>query len=133
VTLAHKSALATVILAVAVSQLGLIGAGRGWWLSLSSRGRLKAVKAHRAAGYAGLLLIFIIAYYCVFVFGSTGTIRSTIHAFLGASVVMLVTVKVMVARVFRGYLQRLPVLGAALAAAITGAWATSALWYFIYF
>lgn len=133
ISLADKSLMASVLLAVSLLQLAWIGSARGWILDLPLKLRLRAVRAHRIGGYAGLTLILAIAYYCVFVYGSSGTARSAIHALLGAATVALVAVKVLVARFFKAGSRRLPVIGFMLGGSIVGAWATSALWYFIKF
>lgn len=133
ISLAQKSILATVILAVAFLQLVFIVTARAWLFDPPARLRRNAARAHRIGGYSGLVLLLVISYYCVFVYGSSGTARSVIHAFLGVAAVVLVLSKAAVARVFRGYIRRLPLLGGTLFGMIAGAWSTSALWYFINF
>ncbi|MHB1380929.1 MAG: DUF6529 family protein, partial [Thermoleophilia bacterium] len=133
ISLAEKSLMASILLAVALLQLVWISLARGWFLDLPLRARLRAVKAHHIGGYAGLGLILTIAYYCVFVYGSSGTTRAAIHALLGAVTVGLVATKVVMARFFKAKAHRLPAIGFLLGGSIVGAWSTSALWYYTNF
>lgn len=134
ITLSEKSMLATIILILAGAQSGAIVIARGWLFDASPRLRRQAVAAHRIGGYAGLVLILLIAYYCVLVIEATSSSsRTALHAILGAATVALVLSKVATARVFRKRYRLLPVLGGLLGAAIAATWATSALWYYINF
>lgn len=133
ISLAQKSVLATIILALALVQLALISTARGWVVKLPPKIRGRARVAHHVGGYTGLVLLAIISYYCVFVYGSSGTTRSLAHAILGAAAMVLVLSKVAVAHAFKALFRGMPLLGGLLAGSIAGAWATSSLWYFMNF
>lgn len=128
-----KSILATVLLGLAVLQALAIGVARGRIGNFSASIRGQAVKLHHFQGYAGLIIILIVAYNCVYVLGlpKTGTVRVITHSLLGVTVLLLIMGKIMIARVFTRYYARLPLLGALLLAAVTALWITSAGWYFL--
>ncbi len=91
-----KSILATLLLALAMLQLTAIAIALGWLGRFSPQARRRAALFHRLEGYAALVVILTIAYDCIFVIRPNLPLVSTraqIHAFLGASVLALIFVK----------------------------------------
>lgn len=125
-----KSILTTLVLLLAIGQ-GVAGArlrGHLKWLPFAAR----SFRAwHRWGGGAALLITLSVAILCVthspF---TTYSLRVPLDAGLGTLAAVIMAVKVIIARRFRGYLRYAPALGIAAGLSVLGCFATSALWYF---
>jgi hypothetical protein len=124
-----KSILTTVVLLLAMGQAfsGLRLRGRFKRLPLPA-GTLRTW--HRLGGDAALLLTMSIAFICVVHFPfsvSAYSLRVPLHAALGSLAVVVMLVKLIIARRFRTYLRRATVLGGVAGFSILGCFAASAL------
>jgi uncharacterized protein DUF6529 len=127
-TLSLKSWLASVVLALAVVQVGL---------ALWMYGKLRAAAPvgvptiHRLTGATLILLSLPIAYHCMFAYGvQTTDTRILVHSLGGCFLYGAFVAKVSVVRLkgFPGW--TLPLVGGTLALGVAVLWYTSALWYF---
>ena len=127
--LSMKAWLATVALALALFQLlsamWMFGrlpiARRPRWLGL----------AHRWSGTAAFLISLPVAYHCLWALGfQKQTARQIAHALFGCFFYGAFTTKLLCLHTDDLPKWRLPVVGGLLVTALTGAWLTSALWFF---
>ena len=127
---AMKAWLATVAFALALAQLGS---------ALAMFGRLPGVRGaprwlgpvHRWSGTAAFVVSLPVAYHCLWALGlqSTGA-RPVAHGLFGCFFYGAFATKLLCLHT-RGLPRwRLPVVGGLLVTALTGAWLTSALWFF---
>jgi len=130
-TLPLKSWLATGLLALAASQLGL---------ALWMYGRLPRIavagprtgSTHRAVGVVALLVSLPIAYHCAFAYGVKTDIdtRVAVHSLAGCFLYGAIAAKVIVVRWRRLPGWALPLAGGTLVGLVAVLWYTSAFWYF---
>lgn len=132
-TLLQKSVLATVLLVLALAQLGFISTARGWVGNFGGRTLRRALLMHRIGGYIGLAVILFIAFNCFFIIKYIGNPYKYTHITLGVLTVAILMSKVTVARACQGLKRLLPRFGVALLIAVVGTWLTSALWYLVNF
>ena len=130
-TLPLKSWLATGLLALAATQLGLALwiYGRLPRVGVAS---LPIVNLHRAVGVAALLLTLPIAYHCAFAYGVKVNIdaRIAVHSLAGCFFYGAVAAKLTIVHSRRLPGWALPLAGGTLVALVAVLWYTSALWYF---
>lgn len=132
VTPYQKSITASVLLGLAVMQLVVISMARGWIGGSRPPARRRMARWHRLEGYIGIAMILVVAFFCLRLAPeSDKTPRVYIHALLGVTVISLVLFKVAIMRFFPRHYSRMPLLGAALFAAIIAIWISSAGWYFV--
>ncbi len=123
-----KSWLASGVLALAAFQLysALWIYGRMPWHKPGWLGR-----AHRASGYAAILLSLPIAYHCLFAYGFRDFDRRTVvHSIAGCFFYGAFVAKVIVVRSRRLPGWALPVAGGTMVTLVAVLWYSSALWYF---
>jgi hypothetical protein len=130
-TVPLKSWLATALLALAATQLGL-----ALWIydrlpGLVAAGR-SVVTVHRAVGGVAILLTLVIAYRCASTYGvQTGiSARVAVHSVAGCFLFGAIVAKLVIVRLgrFRGWV--VPLAGGTLVVLVAVLWYTSALWYF---
>jgi len=127
-TIALKSWLATGLLALVAFQLysALWIYGRMPWRKPVWLGR-----AHRASGYAAIVLSLPIAYHCLFAYGFRDFDRRTVvHSVVGCFFYGAFAAKVIVVRSRRLPGWALPVAGGTMVALVVVLWYSAALWYF---
>jgi plastocyanin len=125
---ALKSWLASGVLALAAFQLyfALWIYGRMPWRKPGWLGR-----AHRASGYAAIVLSLPIAYHCLFAYGFRDFDRRTVvHSIAGCFFYGAFVAKVIVVRSRRLPGWALPVAGGTIVTLVVVLWYSSALWYF---
>ena len=130
-TIAAKAWLATIAIALVVVQL--LTASRMW-------GRLQRVipfqvpgvaRVHRWSGRVAFLFTLPVFFHCVFILGfQTPDARVTAHAVTGSFVYGVFAANVLIVRSRRYPHWVPPVMGGALALALTTLWLTSSFWYF---
>jgi plastocyanin len=123
-----KSWLASGVLALAAFQLysALWIYGRMPWRKPAWLGR-----AHRASGYAAIVLSLPIAYHCLFAYGFRDFDRRTVvHSIAGCFFYGAFAAKVIVVRWRRLPGWALPVAGGTMVTLVVVLWYSSALWYF---
>jgi hypothetical protein len=128
-----KSELTTVVLALALGQALGMAQVRGY-VRLVPLERKRLRQWHRWGGIAVLVLTVMVAVTCVFGIGgryASYSPRVLAHLHLGALAIVVLLVKVAIARRFRRYLRFTLVLGAAAGLLILGTFVASALWYFV--
>ena len=128
-TLPLKSLLATVVLGLALAQLGSATWMYGGLGRLSVPRRLP--RLHRLTGLAALLVTLPIGYHCMFAYGvQTADTRIAVHSLAGCFFYGAFAAKVTIVRSrrLRGWL--LPVAGGTLVLLVGALWYTSALWYY---
>jgi cytochrome bd-type quinol oxidase subunit 2 len=128
-----KSVLTTVVLALALGQALGMAQVRGY-VRLVPLERKRLRQWHRWGGIAVLVLTVMVAVMCVFGIGgryASYSPRVLAHLHLGALAIVVLLVKVAIARRFRRYLRFTLVLGAAAGLLILGTFVASALWYFV--
>lgn len=125
-----KSILTTVVLLMAIAQVASMPQVAGSLKLLPfPRQRLRAW--HRRGGDATLILTIAVAIICVIHAPfRIYPLRVPLHAALGTLAAVVMLLKVITARHFRGYLRYAGVLGASAGLSILGCFAASALWYF---
>ncbi len=127
-TIALKSWLATGVLALVAFQLysALWIYGRMPWRKPPWLGR-----AHRASGYAAIVLSLPIAYHCLFAYGFHDFDRRTVvHSVAGCFFYGAFAAKVIVVRSRRLPGWALPVAGGTMVTLVVVLWYSAALWYF---
>lgn len=125
-----KSILTTVVLLMATAQAASMSQSIGA-LKLPPLPRQRLRVWHRRAGDATLVLTIAIAVICVIHAPfRIYPLRVPLHSALGTLAAVVMLLKVIIARRFRGYLRYASVLGAAAGLSILGCFAASALWYF---
>ncbi len=126
-----KSILTTVVLALALVQ-GLEMAQLKGYLRVLPIEKRRLRDLHRLGGVAALFLLALIAVLCI---ASQGlyfsSLRVTLHAVLGAVVILVLVVKAFITNRFRQYLRWNNGLGALAGLLVLGIFLLSALWYFI--
>ena len=125
---ALKAWLATGVLALAAFQLysALWIYGRMPWRRPGWLGR-----AHRASGYAAIVLSLPIAYHCLFAYGFRDFDRRTVvHSIAGCFFYGALAAKVIVVRSRRLPGWALPVAGGTMVTLVVVLWYSAALWYF---
>ena len=123
-----KSWLASGVLALAAFQLyaalwiyGLLPGRKPAWLG----------RAHRAAGFAAILLSLPIAYHCLLAYGFRDSDRRTVvHSVAGCFFYGAFAAKVLVVRSRRLPRWALPVAGGTMVTLVVVLWYSAALWYF---
>jgi hypothetical protein len=126
-----KSILTTVALALALLQ-GLEMAQLKGYLHLLPVEKRRLRDMHRAGGVTALFLLALIAVLCIVSQGfSFASLRVTLHAILGAVVILVLVVKALITNRFRQYLRFNNGLGALAGLLVLGIFLLSALWYFI--
>lgn len=118
-----KVVLASVALALAVYQLGLIAVGYGK-LRPSFLGARAATWTHRASGDAIAVVLVIVALMCVSYLGFEDD--ATLHVASGCALLVVLAVKIAVIRWFPGGGRFLPMLGLSVFALLALTWLTSA-------
>ena len=130
-TLPLKSWLATGLLALAVSQLGLALwiYGRLPGITVAS---LRTANVHRAVGVIAILVTLPIAYHCAFAYGVKTDVdsRVAVHSLVGCFLYGAIAAKLVIVRSRRLPGWALPVAGGTLVVLVAALWYTSALWYF---
>ena len=130
-TLPLKSWLATGLLALAVSQLGLALwiYGRLPGVTVAS---LRTANVHRAVGVIAILVTLPIAYHCAFAYGVKTDVdsRVAVHSLVGCFLYGAIAAKLVIVRSRRLPGWALPVAGGTLVVLVAALWYTSALWYF---
>lgn len=127
-TFALKAWLATGVLALAAFQLysALWIYGRMPWPKPGWLGR-----AHRASGYAAIVLSLPIGYHCLFAYGFRDFDRRTVvHSIAGCFFYGAFAAKVIIVRSKRLPGWALPVAGGAMVTLVVILWYSAALWYF---
>lgn len=126
-----KSILTTVALALALVQ-GLEMAQLKGYLRVLPIEKRKLRDLHRLGGVTALFLLTLIAVLCIATQGFYfSTLRVTLHALLGAVVILVLIVKALITNRFRQYLRFNNGLGALAGLLVLGIFLLSALWYFI--
>jgi hypothetical protein len=130
-TLSLKSWLATGVLALAATQLGLAL----WIYGRLPRVRVpgvRVVNTHRLIGVAAILLSLPIAYHCVLAYGvqTHFDTRVEVHSLVGCFLYGAVAAKLLIVRSRRFPGWALPLAGGTLVVVVAILWYTSALWYF---
>lgn len=117
-----KVVLASVATALAVYQLLLIAVGYG---KLRPRflAAAPASRAHRASGDAIVLLLVVTAIMCLSVFGLDD---GAVHAIAGATLLVLLALKIAVLRRWHSLSRYLPALGLSAFALLALTWLSSA-------
>jgi predicted lipoprotein with Yx(FWY)xxD motif len=126
--IALKSWLASGVLALVAFQLysALWIYGRMPWRKPGWLGR-----AHRASGYAAIVLSLPIAYHCLLAYGFRDLDRRTVvHSIAGCFFYGAFAAKVIVVRSRRLPGWALPVAGGTMVALVVVLWYSAALWYF---
>ena len=126
--LALKAWLATGVLALAAFQLysAVWIYGRMPWRKPGWLGR-----AHRASGYAAIVLSLPIAYHCLFAYGFRDFDRRTVvHSIAGCFFYGALAAKLIVVRSRRLPGWALPVAGGTMVTLVVVLWYSAALWYF---
>lgn len=115
-----KVVLATVLLGLAVYQVGLMAIGYGK-VRLRMLGARPASSAHRAIGDTIVLIAIVVALACIFAAEDDGGA----HAIAGSTLLAVLALKIVV-RWWRGASRFLPLLGLSLLTLYSITWATSA-------
>ena len=125
-----KSQLATVVLALAATQLLLAAWMHGKLPALDAAPR-PVRRIHRLVGLAAFVITVPIALHCLFAYGVqlTGS-RVAVHSLAGCFFYGAFAAKVLVVRSRRLPGWALPVAGGTLIVLIVVLWYTSALWYY---
>jgi hypothetical protein len=130
-TLNMKAWLATIMLVLAVVQIGL-----AMWL-YGKLGHLQAPEwvgqVHRLTGTLVLLVSLPVAYHCLWSLGfetDSNQTRRFIHSILGCAFYGAFTVKVLCVRSSRMPSWALQAVGGLVFAVLVGLWFTSSLWFF---
>ena len=118
-----KVVLASVALALAVYQLVLIAVGYGKVRTgfLAAR---PAAFAHRASGDVIVVLVAVVALFCVAHFGFDDD--AGLHRFTGAALLVVLAFKIAVIRWWHGLSRLLPYLGTSVFVLLALTWLTSA-------
>lgn len=125
-----KSILTTVVLVLAIVQ-AITGARLRGFLKFLPLPMRPLRAWHRWGGDATLLLTLTVAIICAANLPfSTYSLRVPLHAALGTSAALIMSLKVIVARRFRPYVRYAPVLGTIAAISVLGCFVASALYYF---
>jgi hypothetical protein len=130
-TLSLKSWLATGVLALAATQLGLALWIYGRLPGVQVPG-VRVVNTHRLIGVAAILLSLPIAYHCVLAYGvqTHFDTRVEVHSLVGCFLYGAVAAKLLIVRSRRFPGWALPLAGGTLVVVVAILWYTSALWYF---
>lgn len=118
-----KLVLVSVAAALAAYQLLLIAVTYGR-LRLPFLAGGPAGKAHRASGDAIVVLLLVIAFMCLVLFGFDDD--GTVHAISGAALIGVLALKIAVLRRWHGLGRHLPVLGLTAFTLLAITWATTA-------
>jgi hypothetical protein len=116
-----KVVLATVLLGLAVYQVGLMAIGYGK-VRLRMLEARPASSAHRAIGDTIAPITIVVALACIFAAEDDGGA----HAIAGSALLAVLALKVVVVRWWRGASRFLPLLGLSLLTLFSITWATSA-------
>ena len=129
-TLQLKAVLASVVLGIAVFQVG----SASWFmgkLKFLGRAPARLGLTHRITGIAALVLTLPIAYHCAFAYGvQTFDTRTAVHSIAGCFFYGAFVAKVTVVRSKRLPGWALPLAGGTLFVTVAVLWYTSALWKF---
>ena len=129
-----KTVLATIVMALAVYQLGLMAVGYGK-LRLPFLKPRAASYSHRAVGDALVAIAILVAFMCWSYFeigdgiehaadGETG--RATVHVIAGIATIAVIVLKIVVVRWWRAADRFLPAIGITLFTLLAITWVTSA-------
>jgi len=130
-TLPLKSWLATGLLTLAASQLGLALWMYGKLPGIGTAGTSTG-NVHRAVGIVALVVTLPVAYHCAFAYGVKTNIdaRVAVHSLAGCFLYGAIAAKLVIVRSRRLPGWALPLAGGTLVALVAVLWYTSALWYF---
>jgi len=127
-----KSILSVVLMAAAVTALAAMMSLMGKSEHKSSPDSLR--RAHRVSGYASVILVLLISYFCITHVAAVGDavpVRGVLHGVLALFLIVGIVIKIVIVRSYRQFLKYVPVMGMVLFGLIFVVVATSAGYFLV--